>query len=157
MYLLIEQLFGIRGYGIKIFFCLLKLYTSYTVTIAIIFNFFRIYIPYSIIIITRRRYPHLYISAYALNQLIRDLSIFVFKYVTGGLWVIFFVFFKKLKENFIEDILEFINREVMFNQSKMCIEILIFVLVLHYIDYSYEVIGRSLIFKIFPCFACRQL
>ena len=70
---------------------------------------------------------------YTLDKLIYHPVILVFKYSVGSFSVVFFVVFQKLKKNCIEDILEFIDKEIKCNQDKTCIEISTAVLVLYHI------------------------
>lgn len=79
-------------------------------------------------------YSQYCIIIYAFNKLIRHQIILVFKYPIFSFVVILFVVFQKLKKSYIKNILKFINREVMCNQGKISIEILIAILIFHYIS-----------------------
>lgn len=58
-----------------------------------------------------------------LNKLTRHFVIFILKYSISGLLVILFIVFQTLKKSWIRDILEFTNREVVYNQGKIFLEI----------------------------------
>lgn len=133
---MIEWLLGIGRYGTEVFFYLLKLYICHTVIITTMFDLLGMQVLCSIIVATRKYYPLPCISAYALNQLICDPVIFVFKYRKSGFSVILLLIFQKLRESYIEDVFELIDREVVCNQSKTSMEISAFFLVLHHIRYK---------------------